>query len=71
MPRIKNKTTLNLILLFSIFAVSAAYFIQYILDHEPCNLCYIERIPYKLAVAIIIFNFFLKNLKELFLFCLV
>ena len=65
MPRIKNKTTLNLILLFSIFAVSAAYFIQYILDHEPCNLCYIERIPYKLAVAIIIFNFFFKKFERI------
>jgi disulfide bond formation protein DsbB len=54
MSRIKNKTTLNLILLFSIFALSAAYFVQHILDHEPCNLCLIERLPYIFAIIIII-----------------
>jgi disulfide bond formation protein DsbB len=54
MSQIKNKTTLNLILLFSIFALSAAYFIQHILDHKPCNLCLIERLPYIFAIIIII-----------------
>ena len=54
MSQIKNKTTLNLILLFSIFALSAAYFVQYILDHKPCNLCLIERLPYIFAIIIII-----------------
>ncbi len=54
MSRIKNKTTLNLILLFSIFALSAAYFVQHILDHKPCNLCLIERLPYIFAIIIII-----------------
>jgi disulfide bond formation protein DsbB len=54
MSPIKNKTTLNLILLFSIFALSAAYFVQHILDHKPCNLCLIERLPYIFAIIIII-----------------
>ena len=54
MSRIKNKTTFNLILLFSIFALSAAYFVQHILGHKPCNLCLIERIPYIFAIIIII-----------------
>ena len=54
MSQIKNRTTLNLILLFSIFALSAAYFIQHILDHKPCNLCLIERLPYIFAIIIII-----------------
>ena len=54
MSRIKNRTTLNLILLFSIFALSAAYFVQHILDHKPCNLCLIERLPYIFAIIIII-----------------
>jgi len=54
MSQIKNKTTLNLILLFSIFALSAAYFVQHILDHKPCNLCLIERLPYIFAIIIII-----------------
>ena len=54
MSQIKNKTTLNLILLFSIFALSVAYFVQHILGHKPCNLCLIERIPYIFAIIIII-----------------
>jgi len=50
---INQKTTLPLILLFSIFAVSSAYFIEYILGHQPCNLCLIERIPYAISILII------------------
>ena len=46
MSEIKNKSILNIIFLFSIFALLAAYFIEYILGHQPCNLCLIERIPY-------------------------
>ncbi|MDC0616182.1 disulfide bond formation protein B [Candidatus Pelagibacter sp.] len=53
MSQIKNKKMLNLILLFSVFAVITAYFIQYILGHQPCNLCLIERIPYIFAIIII------------------
>ena len=64
MSQIKNKTTLNLILLFSIFALSAAYFIQHILDHKPCNLCLIERLPYILAIIIISLGLILKKFEK-------
>ena len=53
MSLIKNKTALNLILIFSIFALTAAYFVQYVLGHKPCNLCLIERIPYIVAIIFI------------------
>ena len=53
MSKIKNKKIFNLILLFSIFALIAAYFIQYVLKHQPCNLCLIERIPYIFSIIII------------------
>ena len=53
MSEIKNKMILNLILLFSVFALIAAYFIQYVLKHQPCNLCLIERIPYFLSIIVI------------------
>ena len=49
----KNKTTLNIILYISIFALGSAYFIEYILGYQPCNLCLIERLPYFLAIIII------------------
>ena len=53
MSKIKNKIIFNLILLFSIFALVAAYFIQYVLKHQPCNLCLIERIPYIFSIIVI------------------
>ena len=53
MSRIKNKIIFNLILLFSVFVLIAAYFIQYTLKHQPCNLCLIERIPYIFSIIVI------------------
>ena len=50
----KNKTTLNIIFYISIFALSSAYFIEYILGYKPCNLCLIERLPYFFAIIIIL-----------------
>ena len=67
MSQIKNKTTLNAILIFSILALTAAYFVQYVLDHKPCNLCLIERIPYIFAVLIIILTLILKKFEKLVL----
>ena len=46
MTTIKNKKILNIVLIFSVLALSAAYFIQYVMGHQPCNLCLVERIPY-------------------------
>tara|TARA_Y100001958_G_C21160205_1_gene494247 strand:+ start:223 stop:690 length:468 start_codon:yes stop_codon:yes gene_type:complete len=37
---------LNSLIILSFFALSFAYFVEFILGHEPCNLCKIERIPY-------------------------
>ena len=67
---IKNKTTLNLILLFSIFALLTAYFIQYVLGHQPCNLCLIERIPYILTIIIITLILIFKKFEKVFLLLL-
>ena len=65
MSSIKNKFILSTVLIFSIFALITAYFIQYILGHEPCNLCLIERIPYFTAVALISLVFFLNKYEKL------
>ena len=70
MSEIKNKTILNLILLFSIFALFAAYFIQYVLKHQPCNLCLIERIPYFISIIVILFCLLTKKNKKLSLIIL-
>jgi len=64
MNELKYKLALYLILLFSAFSLLAAYFIQYVLGHEPCNLCLIERIPYALTIIIISSCFFFKKFEK-------
>ena len=64
MSQIKNRITLNLILTFSVFALGAAYFIQHILGHKPCNLCLIERLPYIFAIIIISLGLILKKFEK-------
>ena len=70
MSQLKNKTTLSLILIFSVFALIAAYFIQYVLGHQPCNLCLIERIPYILTIIIITLILIFKKFEKFFLLLL-
>ena len=67
---IHQKTTLHLILLFSIFALSAAYYIEYILGHQPCNLCLIERMPYVVSIVIIMLFIFIQKFEGFFLIIL-
>jgi len=65
MTKIKHKKTFYIIMFFSFFALTAAYFIQYVLGHQPCNLCLIERIPYILVIIIITFCLFLKKSEKI------
>jgi len=70
MIEIQNKTILSLILLFSIFSLTAAYFIQYVLKHQPCNLCLIERIPYIISIIVISICLFTKKFEKISLIIL-
>ena len=47
-------------------ALISAYFIQYILGHEPCNLCLIERVPYFAAVILITLIFIFNKYEKFF-----
>ena len=60
-----NKLLLNGILVFSILSLSIAYFIQYVLVHEPCNLCIIERIPYIAGIILISLIFILNKYQKI------
>jgi disulfide bond formation protein DsbB len=71
MSQIKNRITFNLILIFSVFALSAAYFVQYILGHKPCNLCLIERIPYIFTIIIISLGLILKKFEKVIVIFLI
>ncbi len=67
-----NKTiTLKLIFLISIIALSSAFFIEYVLGYQPCNLCVLERIPYLLALMIIVLNYKFIDLEKYFIFSLI
>ena len=70
MSQVKNKIALNIILIFSIFVLITAYFIEYFLDHKPCNLCLIERVPYISAIIIISLSLILKKFEKLVLILL-
>ena len=70
MSKIKNRTVLNLIMLFSFFALFAALFIQYILKHLPCNLCLIERIPYIISIVVISTSIYFKKFEKISLIIL-
>ena len=65
MSQVKNKIIINLILAFSIFAILAAYFIQYVLGHQPCKLCLIERVPYIFSITIILICLFNQKLEKI------
>ena len=66
MHKFKIKTILNLIFLLCLISIISAFFIEYILGHQPCNLCLIERIPYALGLILIILNYTLIK-KERFI----
>ncbi len=61
----KNKTTLNIILFISIFALASAYFVEYILGYKPCNLCLIERLPYFVTIIIILIGLIINRLEKI------
>jgi|TARA_B110001452_G_scaffold234962_1_gene213533 disulfide bond formation protein DsbB len=71
MSTIKNQKPLTLILIFCIFALITAYFIEYVLGHQPCNLCLIERIPYVTAIIIISSCLFFKRFEKISLVILI
>ena len=61
---------IKLIFLISVIALVFAFFIEYVLGHQPCNLCILERIPYLLAIIIILLNFKFSHYEKFFILLL-
>ena len=59
---------LNSLILISFFSLSFAYFVEFILGHEPCNLCKIERIPYIGTLILSSLLLFIKKWGRIILF---
>ena len=62
-----KKIILNSLIFLSFIALSFAYFVEFILGHEPCNLCKIERIPYIGSIIIISFIIFTNKWEKILL----
>jgi len=58
------------IFLISLIALISAYFIEYILGHQPCSLCLYERIPFFLAILIVLINYKYNKLEKYFILLL-
>ena len=63
----KKKIILNSLILLSFIALSFAYFVEFVLGHEPCNLCKIERIPYIGSIILISFLIFTNKWEKIIL----
>jgi disulfide bond formation protein DsbB len=70
---VKNSKNLliNFIFFVSIIALISAFFIEYVLGHQPCNLCILERIPYLLAVIVVLLNYRFVKFKKFFILLLI
>ena len=71
MVDLKNEHYLRLILIVSFISIISAYFIEYALGHQPCNLCLIERIPYTLSIVLIIINYKFKKSEKFIIILLI
>ena len=60
----KIKIFLKIIFFISLISLISAYFIEYVLGHQPCNLCLIQRIPYGISIILIALNYFHKRSEE-------
>ena len=64
MFKLSKKNLFTGIFLISFIALTSAYFIEYILGHQPCNLCVYERIPYFLAIFVVLINYKYNKLEK-------
>ena len=62
---------IKLIFIISVVALASAFFIEYVLGHQPCNLCILERIPYLLAIIIIVLNYKFVHIEKLSILLLI
>ena len=71
MFKLTSEFYLKIIFLFSFIALISAFFIEYILGHQPCNLCLIERIPYIISIMIIMAIFLIKKNQKFLVMLLI
>ena len=68
MPKLEVSSYLKFIFFISSVGIVSAYFIEYVLGHQPCNLCLIERIPYILSLLVLLINYKFKKIERYSIF---
>ena len=68
--KIPNRILLIFILLFTSLVLISAFIIEHVLNHEPCNLCVYQRIPYFLSIILIIQILIFKKYEKIALLIL-
>ena len=71
MPYFKINTYLKIIFLISLISLISAFFIEYALGYQPCNLCLIQRVPYGLSIILIILNYLQRKNEVFFILLLI
>tara|TARA_B100001057_G_scaffold458599_1_gene507987 strand:- start:505 stop:993 length:489 start_codon:yes stop_codon:yes gene_type:complete len=71
MVNLKVEIYLKIIFIISLISIISAYFIEYVLGHQPCNLCLIERVPYILSIILITINFKFKRNEKFIILLLI
>ena len=69
---LKQTNNIFLIVILAIISVTiiSALIIQYWLGHEPCKLCFYERVPYFLSILLLIKILFFKKYEKISLLIL-
>ena len=71
MLKFSINTYLKTIFFISLISILSALFIEYVLRHQPCNLCLIQRIPYGLSIILISLNYFQKKNERFIILLLI
>ena len=71
MHNYKINSYLKIIFFISLISIISAFFIEYALGYQPCNLCLIQRIPYALCIILIILNYFQKKNEKFIILLLI
>ena len=71
MHNLKIDIYLKAIFLISLVSIISAFYIEYALGQQPCNLCLMQRIPYGLSIILVVLNFFLRKNEQFIILLLI
>ena len=61
----KNNTILIILFFIILLSIISTLIIEHVLDHQPCNLCLYERIPYFVSALLLIYIFLFKKYERI------